>query len=473
MLGETNMTNSTRLFGLIMLGVFWAGSASAQGLALPDSGQDLPPDISLPLPGSEGIRRTATPPPSDAAAPQAPSQSSMPGADSYGDYPSADDCENYHPDVPGLLGTMAPIESTGTWLRRGFWYAEADAVVMNRLWNRDDKLMAAEDIQVDDPAFLERVNNPSFLLVTNFDTNRLLYLNGANPGQDASVRGTLGHFLFRDAHNRDHTMEFTAFGSGDWEQDRVISSTAPNGLMVPFYIDGTDRFGQLEPPARPPEGPNFDFSSRQRIIYDSQFKSFEWNYRVRGRLGHDQLVMDANGCWHRAADPGFEREYLIGLRFLNLFDKFDWTAEDIAANGGNPAGDGRYLIHTDNDLFGFQMGTGLSYQAARWSLGTNIKGGVFVNDALGQTQLDFTADDARDADLRLQEKALSFVGEFRLQGRYHILPNCSLRAGYEMMYITSVALAPYQATFITDFSYLNTTGDPFYHGASFGFEGFW
>jgi hypothetical protein len=49
----------------------------------------------------------------------------------------------------------------------------------------------------------------------------------------------------------------------------------------------------------------------------------------------------------------------------------------------------------------------------------------------------------------------------------------SLRAAYEMMYVSSVALGPNQATFIDDFSYLNATQDPFYHGASFGLEGYW
>jgi hypothetical protein len=41
------------------------------------------------------------------------------------------------------------------------------------------------------------------------------------------------------------------------------------------------------------------------------------------------------------------------------------------------------------------------------------------------------------------------------------------------MYLTSTALAPNQANFIPVFATLNTTQDPFYHGASFGFEGYW
>jgi hypothetical protein len=41
------------------------------------------------------------------------------------------------------------------------------------------------------------------------------------------------------------------------------------------------------------------------------------------------------------------------------------------------------------------------------------------------------------------------------------------------MYMSAVALAPSQANFIPVFSTLTTTGDPLYHGASFGFEGYW
>jgi hypothetical protein len=293
-------------------------------------------------------------------------------------------------------------------------------------------------------------------------TNRILLVSGAQPGQDASVRATLGNFLFRDSRNRDHAAEFTVLGSGDWQQNRVMSSEEPFGLFVPVFIDGGNR--------------SFDESSRQEIDYSSVYRSFELNYRVKTRLGKDQIVMDANGHWHRQANSGFGREYLAGLRYLQLDEDFDWRAQDIAQEGSTdpqPGDDGSYIINTENDMFGLQFGVGLTYEGARWSVAAEPKGGVYLNNATGRTRLDFTADDNNDADLRLQEDALSFVGEFRILGRYHVTPSISLRAAYEMMYIEAVALAPSQATFITDTSYLNTTGDPFYHGASFGFEGYW
>ena len=100
------------------------------------------------------------------------------------------------------------------------------------------------------------------------DTNRVLYVNGALPGEDASVRATLGSFLFRDAHNRDHTLEFTVFGGANWDQQRELSSAAPNNipLFVPYFIDGGNRA--------------FDQSTHQSIDYASSLDSFEMNYRV-------------------------------------------------------------------------------------------------------------------------------------------------------------------------------------------------
>jgi hypothetical protein len=280
------------------------------------------------------------------------------------------------------------------------------------------------------------------------------------------VRATLGKFLFRDSKNRDHVTEFTAFGGGDWKQEPVISSEGNFGLFVPFYIDGAN--------------PSFDRSTRQSMLYKSDYSSFELNYRVKQRLGRDRLVMDPNGCWHRDANPGFEREFLAGLRFMELGEQLDWRAEDIQVGTSQDLGnDGRYYIATENDMFGFQMGTGLTYQSKRWSLGVVCKGGIFVNDASGATQLEFTFDDddpdaiSNDYSNFMREDELSFIGEARVQSRFHITPNLALRAAYELMVVESVALAPSQATFIPEFAFLNTSGDPFYHGASFGFEGYW
>jgi Putative beta barrel porin-7 (BBP7) len=448
------MTNSTKMFGLIMTVVLWAGVVAAQSPSTSQWGQESPPELELPLPGIGGPSMPSTPPASDTSGATtdmsgAATQEGAAQPDGQGYEPGMScDC----PDGNGLWNQVAPIESSGTWLQRGFWYAETDAVVLTRIWNRNDKRLAAQDVNVNNPP----VNNASLGFNPIFlDTNRLMILNGSLPGEYASVRATLGNFLFRDSLNRDHSVEFTVFGGGDWRQDRQISSSVDNGLFVPFRIDGGNR--------------SFDQSTHQQITYTSDLNSFELNYHVRSRLDQDQLVMDPNGEWHRAANVGIRRDYLAGIRFMQLAENLDWQAQDIVTAGA----DGSYLIHTDNDLIGFQLGGGVAYQASRWSIGTSVKGGVYLNDALGESNLSFTADNTAGADLRLRENQLSFEGEFQIQGKYHITPNVSLRAGYNIMFITSTALAPNQATFITDYNFLNTTGGPFYHGMSAGLEWYW
>lgn len=445
-LGEKQiMTTSSRLIGLIMTAVLWSSVAVAQDLTPANPAEDLPPALTLPL----GAGAPTTPSAQPGMAGEAPA-GEIQQADADGYY--NDNCQPFQPNLHGFWTELAPIESTGTWLRRGFWYVETDAVVFDRIWRRKDERFAAQDINVNNPPVSGASIgfNPIFL-----DTNRVLILNGGLPGEDAAVRATLGNFLFRDSTNRDHSLEFTVLGGANWDQNRAMSSDTPHGLFVPFFIDGGNK--------------SFDASTRQTMDYTSNLTSFEMNYHVQSRLGHDQLIMDPNGEWHRAANGGFEREYLVGIRMLQLAEKLDWRASDIINQGD----DGRYLIHTDNNLIGLQLGSGLTYQAPRWSIGTTAKGGAYVNDALGQSQLNYTADDLIDFDQRLRENEISFVGEFRVQGRYQILPNCSLRAAYEIMLISAAALAPNQATFITDTTYLNTTGHPFYQGASFGCEFYW
>src|SRR3954454_9305437 len=148
------MTNSTKLIGLIMtaalcagrvaLNVAGSGFAFGQGMQAAASNEELPPDLTLPLP--EGAVQPTGP--SDNAATAVPTNDTQAAQTVDGYYSAPQGCDTYHPSVGGLWMQLAPIESTGTWLRRGFWYAEADAVIYNRMWKRDDLRLAAEDIMV-------------------------------------------------------------------------------------------------------------------------------------------------------------------------------------------------------------------------------------------------------------------------------------------------------------------------------------
>lgn len=460
---------ATRWIGLLLLTTLLAGSVAAEDLPLPDpDGLDLPHDSLLysypgdeePLPSSrensvrmhgEAPSRLVAPPGIiDEPGPSGP-QISEPYLD--GSYPGdPEQYEGYELDSAGHNypwdSQPAPIESSGTWIDRGVWYAEADAVALYRIWWRADVFVGAEDPNVNIPNSFPAAG-------LGLNTNRTLYIPGAHPGGDAGVRTTLGRFLFRDDQNRDHSAEFTAWSAGDWVSDGTMSSANPNGLFVTFNLDGGNR--------------DFDGSSFQRVIYTSRLNSFELNYRMKRRLGRDRMVMDPNGHWRREASNGFTRNFLAGFRYVEVRETLDWTAQDIIVNGSN----GRYLIHTGNELFGFQMGDGIEYQTGRWSVGLSGKLGLFWNHTTAHQQLDFTADDNQDFERRATEAELSFIGDARALVRYHLTPASSLRVGLEFMTLDSLALAPRQISFDSGTSKIETGGQPYYLGGSLGFDFYW
>src|SRR3954466_12954838 len=131
------MTISTRIIGLFVTLALGASISLAQGPMLSNPGDDVPPDMQLPLPMSERNTPMTTQQPA-----YGPSTSSSASTGSY-DVQNADSYDTpagecAYPDAGGLWNEVAPIESTGTWLRRGFWYAETDALVLTRSWDRND-----------------------------------------------------------------------------------------------------------------------------------------------------------------------------------------------------------------------------------------------------------------------------------------------------------------------------------------------
>lgn len=457
---------------LLLMTSLLSGSVAAQGLPLPDpDGLELPYDssmdseyggvplpdaeYSLPAPTSDPPSRLVTPPSTMTDAAAANEGEYHPEMNMYpedGQYPP----ETYTGEYEGDYGDSffpwdtqpVPIESSGTWLNRGIWYGELDALILYRVWQRAPTFVGAADQNVILPDL-----PPADGL--QLQTNRVLYIPNDHPGGDAGVRGTLGRFLFRDSHNRDHTAEFTAWAAGNWVSDGRMASENPFGTFVTFNLSGGNDF--------------FDGASLQRTIYTSRLNSFEANYRMKKRLGRDQMVMDPNGNWRREASNGFNRNFLAGLRIVQVIENLDWSAQNIDVNGAN----GRYLIDTRNDLFGMQFGGGMEYESGRWSLGFSGKMGLFWNDADSHQLLDLTANDANDFNRSQSQAEISWIGEAEILGRYHITPNASLRAGLEFMVIDSLALAPRQINFVNQSSWIETGGNPWYLGGLFGFECYW
>lgn len=335
----------------------------------------------------------------------------------------------------------ALLESTGTWLRRGFWYAEADAVLLQRRFDRNGVLLMQSGPTNQAPVFFP---------------HEIMGVDGTRPGVEGAPRLKVGRFMFRDETNRDHNLEFVAFGGGNWSQEGQISRDI---LFVPSQLKGTNEA--------------FDGATDSRYSYDSWFESFELNYHVKQRMLKDRMELEPNGQWVRRAQPSRSLSFLAGLRYFNLDEHLDWQAFGIPdANDDNDDEEGVYDIQTSNHMIGTQMGLSQAFETARWSLGAYVKGGMYLNMIHLESEFDIT--DTASGATDLEGDNLSWIGEASFIGKYHVTPNFSLRAGLEIMHITSTALAAQQIDFNPSGSpYIGMGKDNVYLGGSLGFEGYW
>jgi hypothetical protein len=126
-------------------------------------------------------------------------------------------------------------------------------------------------------------------------------------------------------------------------------------------------------------------------------------------------------------------------------------------------------------MLGGQLGGSWAHETARWSIGVNVKAGPMWNriDLNSQFQVG-EANIVNSGFTTSEEDDLSFFGEAQLLGKWHLRPNLSIRAGLDLMFIDSIALAPFQVNFIPGgYEPIAASGDSVYMGTSFGIESYW
>jgi hypothetical protein len=177
------------------------------------------------------------------------------------------------------------------------------------------------------------------------------------------------------------------------------------------------------------------------------------------------------GCCRDGCVDGRSIEWIAGFRYLNLDEDFSITAFD--------SGEGTtdYSIETENNLYGAQFGG--RYRRCSGCLGCEmtLKGGVFAND-VEQSQdpiIDFS-NFVRRTGRGSDEVEAAFVGDLNVTLIWQFCELWGLRAGYNVIWLEGVALAPDQL----DFTYsansgrkLDADGGVFLHGVNVGLETRW
>jgi hypothetical protein len=256
-------------------------------------------------------------------------------------------------------------------------------------------------------------------------------------------------------------LEGGYFGTFHWRSDSVVESAAPGNLY-----SAIGDFGQ-GPPL--PDFPEVQMANLAAISYSSELHNWEMNYRRRW--------VSPNCRFHSSA--------LIGARYIVLDEDFIYfiDRQDPPIPMIGPANT-EYDISVFNDLIGFHVGGDLLLCIIPGiKFGGNIKAGLLGIQSVQRTRIDTV----RPADTMLnqefeeyaKDEDVAFIGEGGGEVIIEATERVTLRAGFQLLYINGVALAPEQfnPNFIppppTRPTEVNTNGDVFYHGLTAGFEYMW
>lgn len=213
-------------------------------------------------------------------------------------------------------------------------------------------------------------------------------------------------------------------------------------------------------------------ASFARATYSSSLNSAEFNLFTRSSDGG--YCRGAAAPWRRCR--GYCEgtiDWLLGFRWAGLNE----SAALAFSPAGNP-GAGLYSVRTTSNLFGAQVGSRGRMTWDRWAF--EGWGKVALTGAgMSQSQLpiensiiDFQERPARSA----TDGGVGFIGDLNFTAMYRLTDTWGLRAGYNLLWLSGVALAPNQFDFSTPpVGGTNLIGGSslFLHGANLGLEARW
>ena len=275
---------------------------------------------------------------------------------------------------------------------------------------------------------------------------------------DPGMRATAGMRLCGD-----RALEFTYFGIFDGTASAVVAKPG-GGLDFPI----------------PSSRNAFHDMDRVQTDYSSWMHSFEVNLPCCCGCCEECGCAEAGeecGCDQHRGECGRGEvrcrsfEWFAGFRYLDLGEDFDISTQRTVSGGVE---DGAYNIRTTNQLFGAQLGARVRRTWGRFGWEATSKAGIFGNAAReNQTVTDFPGYVFRT--VSSSRGGVAFVGEANLSALYRLTDVWNLRAGYTVMSISGLALAPDQLDFAFSAppSGMSSNGSMFLHGANLGLEARW
>lgn len=157
--------------------------------------------------------------------------------------------------------------------------------------------------------------------------------------------------------------------------------------------------------------------------------------------------------------------FLLGFRYLKLDESFRLAAFDADTFTSD------YRVSTDNDLYGGQIGLNLNHCYGCFDLSAVVKSGVYANDSSQYTLFRDLSNTLTLRDIRRSDTDVASISEIRLNADVRLTDRISARFGYNFLWATDLALAPYQLDFTntaTSSDFLDNQHSVFMHGANVG-----
>jgi hypothetical protein len=215
-------------------------------------------------------------------------------------------------------------------------------------------------------------------------------------------------------------------------------------------------------------------ASAARLTYSSQLNSAEVNF----------VCHDHDGGYRRSSGRPWQRCHGYDGGHVDWLAGFRWAGLDESAVLGLTPADSpvanTYGVHTSSNLFAPQVGVRARMAFQRWAVEGSTKLGI-AGTVTSQSQTMFdqlSLDNPYRGPRSAQRGGMGMIADMNLSAIYRLNDTWGLRAGYNLFWLTGVALAPDQWDFsagqtAADGTGLTKTGSLFLSGANLGLEARW
>jgi hypothetical protein len=194
--------------------------------------------------------------------------------------------------------------------------------------------------------------------------------------------------------------------------------------------------------------------------------------------------MSPGGNWSRHAERGFLPALIVGTRVARVAEDF-WmqtSRENAVPPVPLSTFGGTYTVGTDNWLLGLNLGAELISQNEFYYWGLRGRAAPSINfastDQAARGVNNTTTPVASTGSIAFtdaaSQNAASFIGDLTLMAGWNVTPNFALQVGWDFLWVAGIATAERQLNLDDrEFNDIDTSGDTFFNGLSFGFYGSW